>query len=243
MRLSFVETMRGTMRDLHGDVHSFAFDVSAIGNSDGHFALRGLAHAARDGQPLHTHERATIDVGGRLGFLFGTGVFRTFLDEYYAAGPDPTPVTAASTFARIASSIAVQGALAKRLGSQITLGVDADGTDWGAGPYLTVAAGTINQVGLGFRPFHRAFERTDAFHLLALRSTAIETLRLLPRFHRGDPLRSSHGREDLARDVVLAPIDGTVRYMVDGDLLETSGPLRLGVGPRVHIVGHTARSV
>ena len=45
MRLSFVETMRGTVRDAHGDVHSFAFDVSAMGNSDGHFALRGLARA------------------------------------------------------------------------------------------------------------------------------------------------------------------------------------------------------
>lgn len=206
--------------------------------------LRRIAHAARDGQPLHTEERATIDVGGRLGFLFGTGVFRSFLDEYYAAGADPTPVTAATTLARMASSVAVQGPLAKRLVSPVELRVDADGADWGAGPYLTVAAGTIDQVGLGFRPFHRAFDRTDAFHLLALRASPMEAVRLLPRFHRGEPLLDGFGREDLVRDVLLTPAEDTVRYMVDGDLLETSGPLRLSAGPCVRIVGeHHARRV
>ena len=47
MRLSFVETMRGTVRDTQGEASSIAFDVSATGASDGHFALRGLAKAPR----------------------------------------------------------------------------------------------------------------------------------------------------------------------------------------------------
>jgi len=204
--------------------------------------LRDLAHAARDGRPLQTRDRATMDIGGRLGFLFGTGIFRAFLDEYYVAG-DPTPITATTTLARIASSVAMQGTLAKRLGAQIAIGVEADGVDWGAGPYLTVAAGRLDQVGLGFRPFHRAFERSDAFHLLGLRTTAVDTLRILPRFHRGDVLLAQHGQEDLVRDVLLTPMDDQVRYMVDGDLLETRGPLRLRAGPRVRIVSHAARDV
>src|SRR5688500_8138234 len=37
-------------------------------------------------------ERTTLDVGGTLGFLFGTGVVYGFLAEYYANGrPYPTP--------------------------------------------------------------------------------------------------------------------------------------------------------
>jgi len=61
MRLSFVETMRGTVRDLHGDVHSIAFDVSAIGNSrDGHFALRGLARAPHWAREAAAHGTLTI---------------------------------------------------------------------------------------------------------------------------------------------------------------------------------------
>jgi len=61
MRLSFVETMRGTVRDLHGEVHSIAFDVSAMGNSgDGHFALRGLARAPHWAREAAAHGTLTI---------------------------------------------------------------------------------------------------------------------------------------------------------------------------------------
>ncbi len=61
MRLSFVETMRGTVRDLHGEVHSIAFDVNAIGNSsDGHFALRGLARAPHWAREAAAHGTLTI---------------------------------------------------------------------------------------------------------------------------------------------------------------------------------------
>lgn len=45
MRLSFVETMRGTVEDTKGDTHPLSFDVSAVGGADGHFVLRGLAKA------------------------------------------------------------------------------------------------------------------------------------------------------------------------------------------------------
>lgn len=61
MRLSFVETMRGTVRDVHGDVHSIAFDVNAVGNSrDGHFTLRGLAHAPNWAREAAAHGTLTI---------------------------------------------------------------------------------------------------------------------------------------------------------------------------------------
>ncbi len=207
--------------------------------------LRRLVRAARDGEALSFHERATIDVAGRLGFLFGTGVFRSFLDEYYAAGPDPSPGTAARTLARIAGSIVVRGPLAARLVARESLELDVDGTPWGSGPYLTVAAGTVDQVGLGFRPFCRAFERADAFHLLALGASATQALRMLPRIHRGRPLPAGLAADALVRDATIRPTQpgAAVRAMVDGDLIEVNGPLRLRVGPRVRVIDVPARGV
>jgi hypothetical protein len=206
---------------------------------------RKVLDAADSGAPLAVRERATIDVGGRLAFLFGTGVFRNFLDEYYAAGPDPSPLTAATTLARIASSIVARGPLAARLVARESLDVCADDASWGRGPFLTVAAGTVDQVGLGFRPFHRAFERADAFHLLALGATASQTLRVLPRIHRGRPLPPSLAIDALVREAVLSAEtpDAPIRAMVDGDLLEVRGGLRLRVGPRVRILDAVARGV
>jgi diacylglycerol kinase (ATP) len=206
---------------------------------------RRVLDAAAAAGPLSVRERTTIDVGGRLAFLFGTGVFRNFLDEYYAAGPDPSPFTAATTLTRIASSIVARGPLAARLVARESLTVHADGVHWGSGPFLTVAAGTVDQVGLGFRPFFRAFERVDAFHLLALGASATQTLRVLPRIHRGRPLPPELATDALVREAVLraADPDATIRAMVDGDLFEVRGVLRLRVGPRIRIVEAIARSV
>jgi diacylglycerol kinase (ATP) len=209
------------------------------------FLARRLREAAEGVGTLAVRERATIDVGGRLAFLFGTGVFRNFLDEYYAAGSDPSPLTAATTLTRIASSIVARGPLAARLVARESLAVHADGVPWGSGPYLTVAAGTVDQVGLGFRPFFRAFERADAFHLLALGASATQTLRVLPRIHRGHPLPPALATDALVREAELraAHPDATIRAMVDGDLFEVRGVLRLRVGPRVRIVEALARGV
>jgi hypothetical protein len=45
MQLSFVETMRGHVKDARGDSFALSFDVSATGGRGGRFALRGLAKA------------------------------------------------------------------------------------------------------------------------------------------------------------------------------------------------------
>ena len=45
MRLSFVETMRGAVRDARGIAHPICFEVSAEGGGGGRFALRGIAKA------------------------------------------------------------------------------------------------------------------------------------------------------------------------------------------------------
>ncbi|PKN54676.1 MAG: hypothetical protein CVU56_25290 [Deltaproteobacteria bacterium HGW-Deltaproteobacteria-14] len=50
--------------------------------------------------------RPTLVANGRLGFLFGTGAFYTFLEQYYRAGHDnPSAVTAVETITRAAASV------------------------------------------------------------------------------------------------------------------------------------------
>lgn len=189
-------------------------------------------------------ERATMDVseaGGvaRVGFLFGTGVFAAFLTEYYAgSGGAPSPASAAWTLSRMAVSVATGGALGRRLVAQVPVDLAVDGEPWpcpSEAGYMTVAAGTVAQVGLGFRPFPRADEAKDAFHLLALHSGALATLRILPRVHRGEGLPASHARDALARAAVLTPLAPPLRYMLDGELGESDGPLTLRAGPTVRV--------
>jgi diacylglycerol kinase family enzyme len=195
-------------------------------------AVRGL----RERGALDTLERPTLDVGGRLGFLFGAGVFATFLDAYYAHGPDPTPLTAARTLGGLAASVAVRGPLARRLVQPIDVAIDAPGFAH-VGRCMAIAAGVVDQVGLGFRPFPRAFSRADAFELLALRTAPLRTVAVLPRVRLGLPLTEPDATSALLREAALRARDGApLHYMVDGDLADApDGTLHLRVGPRVRV--------
>lgn len=177
---------------------------------------------------------STLDVGGRVGFLFGTGVICGYLAEYYATG-EPSPWTAARTLGRAIGSTLVRGPMIQRMlrpcRAEVLLGDRA----WPARDYLSVAAGTIADIGLGFRPFHRHDEREDAFHLLGIHTGPLGFVLDLPRIHRAEGMRAGKCEEALvARATVRAR--GGLQYMIDGDLFEcAAGEIEVKLGPRVRI--------
>ncbi len=174
--------------------------------------------------------------GSRVGFLFGTGVVCGFLAEYHAAG-STRPLAAATTLLRGVASAVVGGALQRRMSEPFRGRVEIEsGAPWEERDYLAVAGGTIDQIGLGFRPFHRYDAALDAFHLLGLHSSALRLVRELPRIRRGEPLRPGCAEECVTPRAVLHPASGGLRYMIDGDLLVSRGPLEVTIGPRIRIV-------
>ena len=203
-------------------------------------AILGALLQALDRGETTARERATIEVRGRLGFLFGTGVFASFLADYYARGKgSPTVWTAARTLGAMAASVAVGGRLARKLVAQELVGLVIDGERWecpSRAGYMTVAAGTVAQAGLGFRPFRRADERADAFHLLAVHVGALATLRVLPAVRRGEQIPIHSARDALAREVCLEPVNKPLRYMLDGELGASDDSLVLRAGPAVRIL-------
>ena len=198
------------------------------------------AYAQRASRPLANVERRVMRIGRgdtfHYGFLFGTGVVYGFLAEYYAGG-EPSPLVAAKTLARAVGSTLVQGEMIKRMARPFRGSVElADGTVWAERDYLAVAAGTIDQIGLNFRPFYRYAEKDDAFHVLGIHASPLKFVGELPRIWRAEPMRP--GRADDACDhrMVVRSADGVMRYMIDGDLHETRGDLEVTVGPRVKII-------
>lgn len=172
----------------------------------------------------------------KYGFLFGTGVVYGFLAEYYRGGR-PTPWVAAKTLARGVGSTVVGGPMIRRMAAPFRGSVELDdGTVWPEQDFLSVAGGTIDQIGLDFRPFHRFAEREGAFHLLGVHTTPIGFVGQLPRIFRAAPMRPGHAHEAVTSSVVLRSAASPIRYMIDGDLHECDSPLRVTVGPRVRIV-------
>jgi diacylglycerol kinase (ATP) len=207
-------------------------------HSGGHAGLSGRWGPGAGPTPPEVRERPSLKIGDRLGFLFGTGVFERFLSAYYAKGHgSPTVATAALTIGHLAASTLVGGAYARDLGARHRLTLEVDDNLWPERDFLTVAAGTVPEVGLGFKPFHHADDFTGAFHLIGVTAPAPSVVLDLPRVWLGRDLRPTCGRGVVARHATLTPPRGTpLAYMVDGDCFTTDGPLTVAVGPTARFV-------
>lgn len=201
------------------------------------------AYAERKSRPLPDVERhvlrvaPTADAGrATYGFLFGTGVVAGFLSEYYRA-PVPSPASAAKTLARGVGSALVGGPTIRRMAAPFRGAVHLDdGTVWEERDYLSVAAGTIDQIGLRFRPFRRFAERPGAFHVLGIFASPLALVGELPRIWRAEPMRPDRTYEATPSGLTLRPASGALEYMIDGDLHRADGDLRVDIGPRVKIL-------
>jgi diacylglycerol kinase (ATP) len=210
-------------------------------------------YARRASGPLENVERHVMRIrpcdprpGERThyGFLFGTGVVTGFLAEYYRGG-EGTPLAAAKTLARAIGSALVGGEMIRRMARPFRGSVvfeegsaddDAQRCAWGERDYLALAAGTIANIGLNFRPFRRYAESAGRFHMLGVHASPIAFVKELPRIHREEPIRSDKTYEAVSSHAVIRSADGLLRYMIDGDLHETHGELDVAIGPRVKLV-------
>lgn len=189
--------------------------------------------SASDGPP----SMRAPQMGTRYGFNFGTGVVVGFLSEYYAAGSPPNPVVAAKTLLRGAVSAAVGGETIKRMAAPFRGSVEVDGqVVWPERDYLAIAGGTVDQIGLNFRPFYRYGERDSSFHVLGIYTSPLGFVGQLPRIWRAAPMAAGHTYDAVTSTAVIRSSTGSIRYMVDGDLLECDGALHVSTGPRVRIV-------
>jgi diacylglycerol kinase (ATP) len=196
------------------------------------------AYAERAVRPLVNVERHVMRIGTTYGFLFGTGAVYGFLAEYYrCGGGKPSPIVAARTLLQGALSAMVGGEIVSRIAAPFVGGVELDdGTVWDEREYFAVAGGTIDQIGLNFKPFYRWEERPDTFHLLGIHTSALGFVADLPRIWRAEPMRDGKTYEATPRNARIHSKDGIMRYMIDGDLHESKGPLDVTIGPRVQIL-------
>jgi len=209
-------------------------------------AARPLEDVERDVMCIRG-DKARPPLGGKMssappletkyGFLFGTGVVYGYLAEYYGTGEPPNPKVAAKTLLRGVGSAIVRGDMIRRMAEPFRGSVELDdGTVWDERDYLSVAGGTIDQIGLNFRPFYRWGEKPGAFHLLGIHTSPMGFVRQLPRIWRAAPMRPGHTYEALTTKATIRSPKSPLRYMIDGDLHECGGPLSVSMGPKVRIV-------
>jgi diacylglycerol kinase (ATP) len=235
-----------------GTMNTVANSVGVLkGRPEGILGRLLRDYAQRASGPLENVERHVMRIGPReprrgerthYGFLFGTGVVAGYLAEYYRGG-EGTPLAAAKTLARAIGSAFVGGEMIRRMArpfrGSVTFETGSEGEDggaWAERDYLAVAAGTIANIGLNFRPFHRYAEKPGRFHMLGIHASPVAFVKELPRIHREEPMRRGKTYDAVSSRAIVRSADGTLRYMIDGDLHETRGELEVAIGPRVKLV-------
>ncbi len=199
--------------------------------------LRGLLEHRRTGAPLRAVVRDLLAVeadGGpvRDGFLFGTGAVAAFLDAYYGRR-ESGPLAAALLVLRAIGSAFVRGRLATALSSRERLRVLCDGEEWPDASFLSVLAGSVPEIGLGFSPFSRCDEQPGFFHAVGVTGTVLQVIAHAPRIWLGRPWKRTLAYDAVTRDLV---IEAPVRFTIDGDLYEAREQVRVRTGPMVRVV-------
>ncbi len=194
--------------------------------------LVGRYHAE---EPLRVVSRNLLVVDDeKVGFLFGNGLLSNFLELYYE-GSEPTPSKAGLLLARAVGSALVGGALVRRLTRPVRCRVVVDGTEWPSLPWMTMAAGTVDDIGLRFRPFYKAPEYPGTLHAVGLGCTALQLVPQLIRIRRGRPTSHPKIVEQLGRELILEAAE-PLPYMIDGDFYRGGQRICVRVGPRVELV-------
>jgi diacylglycerol kinase family enzyme len=194
-----------------------------------------LGIRTRDARPSISVHPSMPALTAKYGFLFGTGVVYGFLAEYYAAGGRPT--VAAMTLLRAAGSTLVQGPMIRRMAEPFRGSVVLDdGTVWEERDYLSIAGGTVDGIGLSFKPFYRSSESPNKFHLLGIYTSPLRFLAQLDPIYRGRAMRPGHAHDALVERATVHSSRYPLKYMVDGDLYESNGPLEVSIGPVVRLV-------
>lgn len=181
-------------------------------------------------------EQRTMNIEGKLGFLWGLGVIPAYLREYYATG-EPSPWTAAKTLARGIVSAAINGPMIQRMTTPAEAEVELqDGERWPMREYFCLGAGTIPDIGLGFKPYYLAGRRVGTFHIQGITTTAMGFIADLPRIHRAAPMKDGKAVDRLTQQAVVRARGSSISYMIDGDLLEHQGSeMTIRLGPVVRI--------
>ncbi|MFK7928005.1 MAG: diacylglycerol kinase family protein, partial [Myxococcota bacterium] len=182
-------------------------------------------------QYLVPTERWLLDVDGtRRGFLFGNGLFARYIEAYEMG--EPGPGRAASVLARATLSAMVGGPFSSALGRPVHARLEVDGELLAEGPWLVASAGTVEQVGLGFRPFMGAIRQPGSLHALGIGCTAGELALQLPLAFRGRPFTHPKIVECVGKELVIRANEPQL-YMMDGDLTQGGPVVRVAMGPKV----------
>ncbi len=187
------------------------------------------------GIPFKTTQTNLVKVNGKYSFIFGNGLIAKFLHTYYTTGT-PSPAHGVMTLVRGVGSAALGTRLAKEWFAKSEARVTVDGKPLPITRFSSILAATIKDIGVGFKPFYKASEVPDVFHILFYDCSPMEFAVELPNIYMGRPMSKRLGQDALAKHVIIES-EKPFHYTQDGEIYECKdGRMELSAGPRISVI-------
>ena len=216
-----------------GTMNTFTNSVKFKGNA--YDLLKKTIDHHKKGIPLREIHQHLMRVNNAYGFMTGTGVVCNFLDTYYRSGT-PGPVHAGKMVARTIMSALFHTRYAEKLFSPTGFKLIIDGRELKETSFMFTLGCTIRELGLGFTPTPKAYEKPGHFHFLGATISPFQLVSKVPALYLGKDIRHREiQHNDIAENVMIIP-EKEMQWMIDGDLYVTNDPLHLSVGPTITVV-------
>ncbi len=190
----------------------------------------------KEGGEFHERDQHLIRVNEKYGFMSGAGYISNFLDAYYS-GSSTGPWQAAKLLGRAAGSAVARTSFIKQIFTPVEAKVELEGQDLDGSEYTVILACTIRELGLGFTPTPRAYDKPGHFHLIAADIKPSQVVPKLPAVWLGRDLKHPAIKHSgTASKVVVTPLAGKMRWMIDGEMYDTDEPLRYSTGPVIKVI-------
>lgn len=215
-----------------GTLNTIARSLGIFGRTEQ--ILYDVIDRYHQGEPFQVTERHVMKVGDRYGFIFGNGLIANFLAAYYATGR-PSPLTGALTLGRAIGSAMLGTRFTRDLFQRFRGAITVDGERWARPDFVTIAAASIADIGIGFRPFFRCLEKPGHFAVLGIHCAPLSLIWELPAIFRALPMRRHKAISAVSHEVRLEA-DEPFNYIIDGDCYRDAADLSLSTGPRLQFI-------
>jgi diacylglycerol kinase family enzyme len=145
----------------------------------------------RTKQPMETLKQPLVRLNDKYGFLSGAGLAANFLDAYYS-GTGTGPVAGVKVIMRVVASAITRGPYVQRLFEPARAEITADGEPVPFQECTVILGCTIREIGLGFKPTPRAYDKEGHFQLVATRIKPLSLIARLPKL-TDEPIHMSIG--------------------------------------------------
>lgn len=188
-------------------------------------------------QPTTTRHLMRVRDGhgpDRYGFLFGNGLVSNFLEVYYEGG-DASPLKAARVLARAVLGALTSSDFTRQLTRRVEVKVTLDGHTWPARSFVSVTAGTVDDMGLGFKPFWRVVQHPGKLQVIGFACSAPAIALRVPGTLFSRPWKHPDIHDHLGQRLLISG-EGRLAYMIEGDFHWGGQLIEVSVGPPVRLI-------